>query len=94
MTEPRLTSLAEHPAAAASIRRTKAYGGIGGYGLALGAGVMHGAALVPALEHAVAAGVVAYLLTWAAAVAAWRRVLAGQATAALRRARAAREAAE
>jgi hypothetical protein len=94
MTQPRLTSLAEHPAASASIRRMKAYGGIGGYGIALGAGLMHGAALEPALEHAVAAGVVAYLLTWAAAVATWRRVLAGHATAALRRARAAQGATE
>jgi hypothetical protein len=94
MTQPRLTSLAEHPVAATSIRRAKACGGLAGYGLALVAGVMHGATLVPALEHAVAAGLVGYLLTWAAAVATWRRVLAGQATAALRRARTAREAAE
>jgi hypothetical protein len=89
MPEPRLTSLAEHPAASASIRRVKAYGGLAGYGLALGAGLLHGAATVPALEHAVVAGVAAYMLTWAAAVSIWKRVLTGQATAMLRRARAA-----
>jgi hypothetical protein len=94
MPEPRLTSLAEHPAASTSIRRVKAYGGLAGYGIALGAGLLHGATIVPALEHAVAAGIVAYMLTWAAAVAIWKRVLTGQATARLRRARAAQGSAE
>jgi hypothetical protein len=51
------------------------------------------AELAPALEHAVAGGVVAYLLTWAIAVAVWRRVLTGQAIAAVRRARNAEESA-
>ncbi|HET6175180.1 MAG TPA: hypothetical protein VFD90_21430 [Gaiellales bacterium] len=88
MSEPRLTSLAEHPSAATAIRRTKAGGGILGYGLVLGAGVMHGAQLVPALEHALVGGIVAYVLTWAAAVEISRRVLAGQARAAIRRSRA------
>jgi hypothetical protein len=88
MAGPHLTSLAEHPRAAGAIRRSKAYGGFAGYGIVLVAGVMHGAELAPALEHAVVGGIVAYLLTWAVAVAAWRRVLAGQAIAAIRRSRA------
>ncbi len=85
MSESHLTSLAEHPSAGIAIRRSKAFGGMAGYGVVLAAGLTHGAALAPALEHAFAAGVVAYLLTWAAAVAVWRRVLTGQAIAAARR---------
>ena len=88
MSHPHLVSLAEHPAAACSIRRTKACGGLAGYGIALAGGLMHGAELVPALEHACVAGIVAYLLTWAFAIATWRRVLAGQAAAAVKRSRA------
>jgi hypothetical protein len=86
-----LTSLAAHPRAAGSIRRSKAYGGFAGWGIVLAGGLMHGAELEPALEHAVAGGVVAYLITWAVAVAVWRRVLTGQAIAAIRRARGAEE---
>jgi hypothetical protein len=88
VSHPHLVSLAEHPAAACSIRRIKACGGLAGYGIALGGGLVHGAELVPALERACVAGIVAYLLTWACAIAAWRRVLAGQAAAAVKRSRA------
>jgi len=88
MSASHLTSLAEHPRAAGAIRRSKALGGFGGYGLTLAGGVMHGAQLAPALEHAVAGGVAGYLVTWAIAVSVWRRVLTGQAVAAARRSRA------
>lgn len=88
-----LTSLAEHPRAGGSIRRAKAYGGFAGWGIVLAGGLMHGAQPGPALEHAVAGGIVAYLVTWAVAVAIWRRVLTGQAVAAVRRARGAEETA-
>ena len=74
MSHPHLVSLADHPAAACSIRRSKACGGLAGYGIALAGGLMHGAELVPALERACVAGIVAYLLTWAFAIAIWRRV--------------------
>ena len=45
-------------------------------------------ALLFSIVVVLVAGVVAYLLTWAFAIAAWRRVLAGQAAAAVKRSRA------
>jgi hypothetical protein len=85
MTDTRLTSLAEHPTAAAKIRRVKAWGGIGGFLLMTLVGLRHGSPLDATLVRALVGGIVANLLVWAVALAVAKRVLIGQATAAHRR---------
>jgi hypothetical protein len=69
--------LAEHPRAARSVARAKAWGGlagflIGGY-LSLPTQTLAGAGL-----RALAAGVVCYVAVWAAAVFLWRRMLVAE----------------
>jgi hypothetical protein len=88
MPEPQLISLNDHPRAAPAIRRAKARGGLAAFLIVALAGYMHGAALSGLLVHALAGGMVGYLLTWAASVAVWRHLLAAQATAVVWRVRA------
>jgi hypothetical protein len=69
--------LAEHPRAARSVARAKAWGGLagfllGGY-LSLPTQTLAGAGL-----RALAAGVVCYVAVWAAAVFLWRRLLVAE----------------
>ncbi len=69
--------LAEHPRAAHSVARAKAWGGlagflIGGY-LSLPTQTLAGAGL-----RALAAGIVCYVAAWAAAVFLWRRMLVAE----------------
>ena len=69
--------LAEHPRAARSVARAKAWGGLagfllGGY-LSLPTQTLAGAGL-----RALAAGVVCYVAAWAAAVFLWRRMLVAE----------------
>ena len=69
--------LAEHPRAARSVARAKAWGGlagflIGGY-LSLPTQTLAGAGL-----RALAAGIVCYVAAWAAAVFLWRRLLVAE----------------
>ncbi len=69
--------LAEHPRAARSVARTKAWGGLagfllGGY-LSLPTQTLAGAGL-----RALVAGVVCYVAVWAAAVFLWRRLLVAE----------------
>jgi len=69
--------LAEHPRAARSVARAKAWGGlagflIGGY-LSLPTQTLAGAGL-----RALAAGVVCYVAAWAAAIFLWRRMLVAE----------------
>ncbi len=69
--------LAEHPRAARSVARAKAWGGlagflIGGY-LSLPTQTLAGAGL-----RALAAGMVCYVAAWAAAVFLWRRMLVAE----------------
>jgi hypothetical protein len=82
-----LTSLRDHERAGPAIRRAKALGGLAGFAISTVAGLGHGAPLAGTLEHALEGGVAAYVLTWAAAVTIWRRVLTAQALAAARRAK-------
>jgi hypothetical protein len=88
MPEPQLISLNDHPRAAPAIRRAKARGGLAAFLIVALAGYMHGAVVSGLLLHALAGGLVGYLLTWAASVAVWRHLLAAQATAVARRVRA------
>jgi hypothetical protein len=69
--------LAEHPRAARSVARAKAWGGLagfllGGY-LSLPTQTLAGAGL-----RALVAGVVCYVAVWAAAVFLWRRLLVAE----------------
>jgi hypothetical protein len=73
---PRLT-LAEHPRAARSVARAKAWGGLvgfvlGGY-LSLSTHTLADAGL-----RALAAGVVCYVAAWAIAVFLWRRLVVAE----------------
>jgi hypothetical protein len=86
MTMPTVT-LAEHPRASASIRRAKARGGLAGFALGLLASWLHGGVLLAALERGLIAGVVGYLVAWAAALTVWRYVVRAEARAALERRR-------
>ena len=83
----RLTSLREHPRAAPGIRRAKAFGGLAGFFVAVVAGFGQGAPFAPMVGRALVGGAIVYLLTWAAAVAIWRRVLTAEAATALEQAR-------
>jgi hypothetical protein len=69
--------LAEHPRAARSVARAKAWGGLGGFliggYLSLPTQTFAGAGL-----RALVAGVVCYVAVWAAAVFLWRRMLVAE----------------
>lgn len=93
MAAPQLTSLSDHPRAAPAIRRAKALGGLAGFGLAVAVGLQHGEPFAPMLLRGIELGLVGNLVAWAAAVIVWKRVLAAQATAAVRDVRERRTAA-
>ena len=80
-------TLAAHPHAAASIRRLKAWGGIGGFVLGALASWAHGGLMAGALERGLAGGVVGYLVAWFAAVSVWRHLVRAQARAAIEKRR-------
>ncbi|HVU76495.1 MAG TPA: hypothetical protein VHC67_02860 [Gaiellaceae bacterium] len=81
---PQLISLREHPQAAPSIRRVKAWAGLAGFLVAALAGYGSGLPLSTLLWRALALGVVANVVAWGASVAVWRRVLTAQAITAVR----------
>jgi hypothetical protein len=83
---PRLVSLAEHPRAAGSIGRAKAWGGLGGLLATAGGSLLNGAPLFDALLWALVGGVAGYVLVWAAAIAVWRNILQAEARAVAARA--------
>jgi hypothetical protein len=84
--EPPVIALADHPRAAPAIRRAKAVGGLGGFAIAVLAGVSNGSAFSDMALRGVEFGLVGYLVAWGSAVAVWRRVLTAQATSAVRQA--------
>ena len=94
MADTRLVSLAEHPVAAARIRRAKAWAGLGGFALMTVVGLRHGSPLDATLVRALVGGLAANLLVWAVSLAVLKRVLISEATVAARAARARRAAAE
>lgn len=85
-----LIGLIEHPRAKASVARTKSLGGIAGFLLGGAAALLVGEPATQALARALAGGVIAYLVTWAAAVAVWRQLLVAEARGVYERATAAR----
>jgi hypothetical protein len=84
--KPPLISLAEHPRAAAAIRRAKASGGIAGLVLAGLGSWMHGATVLDVGVRALGGGIVGYMLTWAAAVMIWRHLILAETKVAVARA--------
>jgi hypothetical protein len=77
--EPTLVPLGVHPRAAYAIRRAKSIGGIVGFLLVLAGGLAAGTPLASACARALAGGIGAYLVTWAAVLAAWRHLLRAEA---------------
>lgn len=84
-----LIGLIEHPRAKASVARAKSFGGLAGFLLGLVAALLGGEPITPAIARGLAGGVVAYLVTWAAAVAVWRQLLVAEARSVYERASAA-----
>lgn len=70
-------SLAEHPRAARSVARAKAWGGLAGFLLG-GYLSLSTHTAVDAGLRALAAGVVCYVATWAIAVFVWRRLVVAE----------------
>jgi hypothetical protein len=82
---PKLVGISAYPGTATAIRRAKAWGGLAGFAAAFVASHLHGAVFSSALLRGLGGGVLGYLVTWAAAVTAWRHVVLGAARRASRR---------
>lgn len=66
--------LTDHPRAKRMIATAKGWGGLGGFGLGFLLAQRAGLPLADALLRALQVGIVAYLLTWAAAVVVWKQI--------------------
>jgi hypothetical protein len=86
-------TLASHPKAAGSIRRTKARGGIAGFLIGFIAAWQHGGTIVSELTRGLEGGVIAWLVCWFAAVTIWRHVINAELRAAIAKRKAAQAAA-
>lgn len=75
---PPLPSVANHPRAGAQVARAKAWGGLAGFALVALLSWRAGAPVADALLRALAAGVVGYVATWAAAVLVWRHLVVAE----------------
>jgi hypothetical protein len=84
---PALPSVANHPRAAAQVARAKAWAGLAGFLLVGWLSLQAGVPTADLLLRALAAGVGAYVLAWACAVAVWRHLVIAELRA-VRRARA------
>jgi len=69
------TSVATHPTARAIVRRAKGWGGLAGFAIAAYAGYRAHLPFAQAGLHALAAGMVGYVLAWACAVAVCRHLV-------------------
>jgi hypothetical protein len=87
-----MISLADHPRAAAGVRRAKAWGGLIAFGVTAVASHMAGMGVDSSGLRALAAGVVGYMVTWAIAVGVWRAFMRAEARAAIGRAQERRQA--
>jgi hypothetical protein len=72
---PALPSVANHPRAAAQVARAKAWAGLAGFLLVAFLSLRAGVPTADLLLRALAAGVAAYVLAWACAVAVWRHLV-------------------
>jgi hypothetical protein len=72
---PALPSVANHPRAVAQVARAKAWGGLAGFLLVGWLSLRAGVPTADLLLRALVAGVGAYVLAWACAVAVWRHLV-------------------
>ena len=72
---PSLPSIAQHPRAGAQVARAKAWGGLVGFLLVAFLSWRAGVPTPDVLLRAILGGVVAYVATWACAVAVWRHLV-------------------
>lgn len=79
-----LPSVANHPRAAAQVARVKAWAGLAGFALVALLSLRADVPTADALARALVAGVAAYLLAWACAVAVWRHLVLAELEAARR----------
>jgi len=84
---PALPSVANHPRAATQVARAKAWAGLAGFLLVGWLSLQAGVPTADLLLRALAAGVAAYVVAWACAVAVWRHLVNAELRA-VRRARA------
>lgn len=68
-------SVANHPRAAAAVRRAKGAGGLASFVLAAWLSHRAGLSTSQVVERALAAGIAGYLLAWACAVTVWRQIV-------------------
>lgn len=71
-------SLAAHPRARSQIRRAKGWGGLVGFVLTAYLSLSASVPVVQAGERALAAGLVGYLVGWAASVTVWRQLVVAE----------------
>lgn len=72
---PQSPSVASHPRAGAQVARAKSAGGLAGFGLAAFLSWRAQVPMPDLLMRAIGAGLVTYVLAWAAAVAVWRHLV-------------------
>lgn len=84
---PALPSVADHPRAATQVTRVKAWAGLAAFLLVAFLSMQAGVPTADALLRALVAGIAAYLVAWACAVAVWRHLVIAELRA-VRRARA------
>lgn len=89
---PPMISLADHPRAAAGVRRAKAWAGLLAFFVTGLGSHLSGMALDGSAVRALVAGVVSYMVVWALAVAVWRAYLRAEARSAVERVLARRQA--
>jgi hypothetical protein len=76
---PPLIGPAQHPRARNLIFAAKAWGGLGGFLVTLAAAVLAGTPLFDAALHALAGGIVCYLVAWGAALSISRALMRAEA---------------
>jgi uncharacterized membrane protein YccC len=82
---PPMIGPAQHPQAAALIRRAKGWGGMIGFALTALASWAHGSVPVTTCVRALAGGLVGYLIAWAGAVSIGRSLMKAQGQLAIER---------
>ena len=71
-------SLAAHPRARASIRRTRARVALGAFAIVLLVALPAGVPAADAVGRALLAGTAAHMCAWAAAIAIWRHIVVAE----------------
>jgi hypothetical protein len=77
------SSIATHPRARMSVRRTKGWFGLGGFVIAAALSLRASVPLFQTGERALIAGVAGYLLAWWASMLVWRQLMIAEQRAAI-----------